>query len=718
LPGLIAACVTAYALNLAVHGGVAALTKTLEDGSTDVASPSWWWALCGALFYGACWLGNSLLRLLDAEFRRTHSRADLVFTVLAPPVGGAVGGWLIYWLAWLFAQFDMITGTWLAVGVGTALMLKIFSLMIVVHIGLAARGFGENDLEWWGRLGGITLMLAIAWLVVFGIAIYGAAFSAWAGSWVVSAGYAAWLASTITGIVLGRSEKTGGSGSSRGLEMVAAIAPYVFILGLLLLLACGLDYLQGGITARARTEIPVAIRESTETAIKLPLNSEVSFVRSDNGSSLSTEPAAELNLRASAPGTGVKLSLPVAISLAAVVKESLHGMGAGAACQSNLYQCPAEAATNIPVPCLFAACALVFLLLSWRLDVNLFSMHHFYRSRLARCYLGATNAQRRKPSPFSGFDPDDDAIKLADCRQRPYPLINTALNLVRSDHLAWQQRMAASFLFTPKYCGFQFPRAAPGAGDGPAGCIGGFRPTAQYLGGAPLATAFTISGAAASPNMGYHSSPVLAFLLTLFNVRLGRWCGNPTHASAWQCRGPRFGGKYLLAEMFARTDERSPFVYLSDGGHFENLGIYELVRRQCRYIIVCDAGQDENLGFEDLGNAIRKCYTDLGVRIEIDAEPLRRDPGTGYSRQHCVVGKVHYPEAEAGVLVYLKASLTGDEPTEILQYSRMQPSFPHQSTADQWFDETQFESYRALGEHIADTALRQAEEWSRRREGP
>jgi len=201
----------------------------------------------------------------------------------------------------------------------------------------------------------------------------------------------------------------------------------------------------------------------------------------------------------------------------------------------------------------------------------------------------------------------------------------------------------------------------------------------------------------------------MAFLLTLFNVRLGWWVGNPRE-KAWKYRGPRWSLFYLLTELFGQTDEKSWYVYLSDGGHFENLGIYELVRRRCKYIVACDAGADANMGFEDLGNAIRKIRIDFGVDVEIDLDMVRPLAGQRFSRWHHAIGVIRYDQADrnesVGMLVYIKASLTGDESGDVLEYAGHNPSFPHQSTADQFFDESQFESYRKLGEHIAWEILR------------
>ena len=223
----------------------------------------------------------------------------------------------------------------------------------------------------------------------------------------------------------------------------------------------------------------------------------------------------------------------------------------------------------------------------------------------------------------------------------------------------------------------------------------------------------TISGAAASPNAGYHTNPATAFLMTVFNVRLGWWIQNTCKLAQWIKPGPGQSIKYLLKELLANTNDADEFVYVSDGGHFENLGIYELVRRRCRYIIACDAGCDPHYVFEDLGNVIRKCQIDLGIEISVDPTSIVPDPETGNSLFHCAVGRIHYerhdPVATPGFLLYIKASLSGNEPTDIKQYKAKHNVFPHESTGDQWYSESQFESYRKLGQHVANQVLQQAQ---------
>lgn len=327
------------------------------------------------------------------------------------------------------------------------------------------------------------------------------------------------------------------------------------------------------------------------------------------------------------------------------------------------------------------AFALFSVLLSSRVDVNLFSMHALYGNRLVRCYLGASNPNRQ-PQPFTGFDSGDD-LSLSDLApsagyQGPYPIVNTALNLVHGQDLAWQQRKAESFVFSPLYCGFNVQHDEKSTADS-ALAWKGYRPTTHYgyQGGPCLGTAMSISGAAAAPNMGYHSSPAMSFLLTVFNVRLGWWMGNPRHPRAWRHSAPFLGVMYLLNELVGKTRDTSAFVYLSDGGHFENLGVYELVRRRCSLILVCDAGQDGNFNFEDLAGVIEKCRTDFSVEIDLgSAEEIRPPSGSLYSEAHYAFGVVRYDARHTGAIVYLKASLTGEESVELASYQRAHPCYP------------------------------------------
>ena len=376
--------------------------------------------------------------------------------------------------------------------------------------------------------------------------------------------------------------------------------------------------------------------------------------------------------------------------------------------------------------------ALVCAVASFTVDINRFSLHAMYRNRLIRAYLGASRGREgdgcRRPHPFTGLDPKDN-LPLRELRreeppkglpsagrQLPFHVVNVALNLVKGTRLAWQHRKAASFTFTPLHGGSsviaeeveQPQHPTTEKRDTPPTIAGAYQPIDHYGGadGVTLGTALAISGAAVSPNMGYHSSPIVTFLLALLNARLGWWLANPGRPGkrVWGLAGPRWALPPYLAEAFGLTTDRNKHVYLSDGGHFENLGLYEMVLRRCRRILVIDGGCDPDYQFEDLGNAIRKIRIDLGIRIEFtSAEPTirrRKKEDTGVIRPFAVA-TIRYDDVDGkvtpGTLHYLKAVVAGGETVDVRNYHALHPDFPHETTADQFFDEDQFESYRILG---------------------
>jgi hypothetical protein len=312
---------------------------------------------------------------------------------------------------------------------------------------------------------------------------------------------------------------------------------------------------------------------------------------------------------------------------------------------------------------------------------------------------------RRAPSDDERFRRQRDLLlrafkKEIDVSIPPKPLhvVNVALNLVGGKKLAWQQRKAQPFTFSPLHCGAHRLgyRAAESYGRG------GLGRRAVSLG-----TALAISGAAASRNLGYHSSPAITFLMTFFNARLGWWLGNPGAAGAgtFGHSRPTLAIGPLISETLGLTDDRNPYVHLSDGGHFDNLGLYTMVLRRCRRIVVVDAGQDPECRFEDLGNAIRKIRIDLGIHIELKKMPLQAEAGD--AGRYCAVGIIHYVEvdgegAQDGELLYLKPVVCGGEPRDILHYKALSKTFPHESSGG-GFTDPQFESYRMLGAHAIRT---------------
>ncbi len=333
------------------------------------------------------------------------------------------------------------------------------------------------------------------------------------------------------------------------------------------------------------------------------------------------------------------------------------------------------------------------LVMGYFVNVNRFSLHATYRNRLVRAYLGAARAGTggdgrplRDPHPFTGFDPRDNIELASLTHPRPLHLVNMTLNLVGGDELAWQERLADSFTASRLHCGNHRL---------------GYRPSGQYSDGLSLGTALAISGAAASPNQGYNSSPLVTFLMTLFNVRLGWWLGNPglPHSHAWKHPGPGQATLPLFAEALGLTNERRAYVNLSDGGHFENLAIYEMLLRRCRFLVVSDAEQDGAYHFEGLGGIVRKARIDLGIVIEFKNLAAVSKDAPPAERMCFAIGTVRYPEGLDGFILYLKPVLLPDIPTDVRHYADTHGAFPHENTGDQYFSESQFEAYRALGEH-------------------
>lgn len=625
---------------------------------------------------------------------------------LASLIGGLAGATLLIALVWVLVQnlpervgFSMRLHllVW-----GPPLVTLILLLALTLFLGLAGRAFRDPLREWWGRIGAYQLHLALVWLVVSAATVYGPYAVLYLGNWVQALG-GLWGLITLAGVWAAKSPSTGGRDGSVYLELLAKFAPYLFGIGLLILVAFGLYHGLERMTGDNLGAL-VCTDQSHPAGERPAYRVQGSVVSQDQKSQPEPEPQTQPE-----PQTKTK-----------TVTATLVELSPRACCKFDDYAAGIEVALDSlgwqPIVALVLLLVSIGLL-TWRVDINVFSLHMFYRNRLERCYLGASQGANRSPDPFTNLC-SSDAPRLRDLArsaasghpQRPLHIINTALNLTNTRNLAWQERKAASFTFTPWYCGYELDPKYPA-----------YQPTEEYVqcplgwgqpGWISLGLPLTISGAAASPNAGYHTNPVVAFLLTVFNVRLGWWLQNPRYGHVWRKPGPFFSLKPLVQELLGSANEESNFLYLSDGGHFENLGIYELVRRRCRYIIACDAGCDPDYRFEDLGNAIRKIRVDLGVDIRIDVQGLIPDPQTKHSRVHCAVGTIPYRDAQGrgarGYLLYLKASLTGDEPADVRQYQAAHGDFPHQSTADQWFSESQFESYRTLGLHALTEAIEEA----------
>ena len=317
------------------------------------------------------------------------------------------------------------------------------------------------------------------------------------------------------------------------------------------------------------------------------------------------------------------------------------------------------------------------------LDVNATGPHKLYRDALAKTFVQTGNDAGALDLPLSALNESHAA---------PYHLINATVNLPSSRSPVLRDRRCDFFLWSKCWAG---------------SVSTGYHETKEWkIGGnaVGLATAMAVSGAAASPQMGLASRPTLSALLTLLNIRLGLWVPRPEDGSS---RTPGF--RCLLREMTGTgMSETSPLLNLSDGGHIENMGIYELLRRRCKFILCVDGEADQDFTFHGQLTLVRHAQIDLGIRIDPRLDDVRLDTASGYSRSHAQLFRILYPpegpdrSAAIGLMLYLKLSLTGNEAELLKRYRKLHPEFPHQSTADQFYDEEQFEAYRQLGVHVAE----------------
>jgi hypothetical protein len=380
------------------------------------------------------------------------------------------------------------------------------------------------------------------------------------------------------------------------------------------------------------------------------------------------------------------------------------------------------------------------------------SLSSLYWARLTRAYLGASNPARTRPEhesvtevirgddlSWSEYAPYErggplhlvnltlnetvlgrSQIQQRDRRGMPFALGPAAISVGVRHHALWDsaapsQLVPVDTLSTDEFRVFDRTR------DGVL--------TPETL---PLGRWVALSGAAVSTGVGSRTSFGTSFLCAFLNVRLGHWWWSgtdPTKRTGWKMRRDRALRWWsralpvqaqLIGEALARfPGTADPYWYLSDGGHFENTGAYELIRRRIPMIVIVDAGADPGYQLNDLAELVRKARLDFGAEIaflsdaQLDASvapDVRPFFGTWYDfkpkpegHAYAALARIHYAdEAEAsGVLLILKPALTGKEPLDVLGYAASQATFPQESTLDQFFDEAQWESYRRLGEHIA-----------------
>jgi hypothetical protein len=355
-------------------------------------------------------------------------------------------------------------------------------------------------------------------------------------------------------------------------------------------------------------------------------------------------------------------------------------------------------------------------------NTNYSGIARLYRDRLMEAFLPdthsvaenhwglATTADLFAVASLAGHLTPTGALRKVsgetDC-QRPLHLVNCNVVLVDSQRDIFRTRGGDSFFISNRWSGSDAT---------------GWVETRQLGDGAvSLATAMSISGAAANPNAapngrGVTRNRLVAFLMSLFNARLGYWMANPSIGPRNLANRPNFWLPGFRQGLLGRgLHENARFLELTDGGHFDNTGIYELVRRRTQLIVLCEAGHDPKFTMDDLANAIEKVRVDFSVFIEFndpkfDLSGLRPHRGapTRAVERGFALGRIRYPKGEPtspdfdeGLLVYLQAVPVGAMPAEVDSFWRRHTTFPNDTTADQFFDEEQLEAYRELGYTIA-----------------
>jgi hypothetical protein len=331
--------------------------------------------------------------------------------------------------------------------------------------------------------------------------------------------------------------------------------------------------------------------------------------------------------------------------------------------------------------------AAVLLLVSVLVNINHISAHRMYRDRLMEAFMPEFDAALRGKSSVAPAAADGMRLHEVDERNSPFPILNANLLLVDSDERRRRLRGGDNFVLTPRYCG-----------SNATGWVDCQDLMADRM---SLPTAMAISGAAANPNtgaggVGLSRSRLVAVLMAFIGLRLGYWLPNFGHARppGW-LPNHVWPGLSTVLPLGHREDGR--FIELSDGGHFENLGLYELVRRRPRLIILCDAAQDPDFAFEDLQRAQRRIAADFGATLDLTADTLERliprktdhcfpESDLRLAQSGHVIGRVRYADDSSATLIYLKTALVEGLPLALL---------------DQFFDEEQFEAYRELGYRIA-----------------
>ncbi len=358
----------------------------------------------------------------------------------------------------------------------------------------------------------------------------------------------------------------------------------------------------------------------------------------------------------------------------------------------------------------FSGLCLLTLILGYFVNLNYVGLHRMYRDRLMETFM--PNLETIRNGKWAAATEADEELLKKMCvkNPRPYHLINTNIVLVDSPNEKFRGRGGDSFVLSPKYCGSDAT---------------GYISTEEFMNdnnklgsrGMTLSTAMAISGAAVNPNTGSGGrgptrNQLVSTLMGLLNLRLGYWARNPKKKNLFTSR-PTFFSPGLSGDVLggALTEDQNN-IQLTDGGHFENLGLYELIRRKAKVIILSDAGADASYQFSDLANAIEKVRVDFGATIRFNKKYCLSKllPGSStndniatikyqLAERGFALADINYHDEEKtfGKLIYIKSTLTAGLPADIYGYKSANPSFPNQTTANQFFNEEQFEAYRELG---------------------
>ena len=363
---------------------------------------------------------------------------------------------------------------------------------------------------------------------------------------------------------------------------------------------------------------------------------------------------------------------------------------------------------------------LTMVVISTCVNVNFLGLHRMYRDRLMETFLPNLKAVEKNTWGLATEADVAPLHNMCQVNRRPYHLINTNVVLVDSTQSKFRGRGGDSFLLSPLFCGSD----ATGWVRSDRFRGGGLKK------GITLPTSMAISGAAVNPDTGVDGAGltrgrIVSTLLSLLNLRLGFWASNPdpdrTMLFPPNFLSPGLKGGVLGGGL--REDRRA--IELSDGGHFENLGIYELLRRKLSVIVVTDGGADPQYNFGDLANAVEKARVDFGVTIVFNHPDYVLEkllPGSEEddyfvskykgAKNPFAIASIYYEDNSEGILVCVKATLIKNLPADLIGYKTANPSFPDEPTSDQFFDERKFEAYRELGYCLGKVLLKKNDEKS------